>query len=180
MKNVVVGIIVAIVVVGGIWYLLANGGFSTADMVKIDLVAQNASDQSGEATIESVEGGVKLSIDLGNAVAGTNQPANIYTGSCEDVNGSPIYPLTGLVDGKSETMIAATLEDIKTSPNPLSIRIFKSETENIAVSCGNFPVVAPVEDVSTDTSAAVGSVDTGTTTEEVDESVDETVDESAE
>lgn len=176
MKNVVVGIIVAIVVVAGIWYLLANGGFSTSDMIEIELASQNNSDQSGEATIEAVEEGVVLALNLNNAPEGVNQPAYIYTETCAGA-GESIYPLTGLVDGKSETIIAATLEDIKSSPQALSIRIFKSDTENVVVACGNFPVVQTDDSVDTDAAASAGaSVDTSTSTsDEAPASVEEEV-----
>ena len=91
--------------------------------VMVTLSEQNASGESGTATLIEVDGKVKVTLKLG-APVGVTQPAHIHVGACPDV-GAVKYPLTSPVDGMSETTLDITLAELKAGL-PLGINIHKS------------------------------------------------------
>ena len=103
--------------------------------VMVTLSEQNASGESGTATLIEVDGKVKVTLKLG-APVGVTQPAHIHVGACPDV-GAVKYPLTSPVDGMSETTLDITLAELK-SGLPLGINVHKSAQEaSVYVSCGD-------------------------------------------
>lgn len=101
------------------------------------LAALNNSKQDGTVTLMEVGGKVKVSLEVANAST-TAEPAHIHMGKCavpEDVK----YPLTNVVNGKSETMLPAdvTLDKLM-AMGDLSINVHKSATElKSYTACGN-------------------------------------------
>lgn len=107
-----------------------------ANEVIVVLSEQNASGESGTATLMETDGKVKVTLKMMGAPAGVSQPAHIHTGACPDV-GAVKYPLTSPVDGMSETMLDVTLAQLK-SELPLGINVHKSNPEaKVYVSCGD-------------------------------------------
>ena len=97
---------------------------------------QNASGESGTATLKEENGKTVVTLAITGAPQTTPQPAHIHAGSCPDV-GDVTYPLTSLVDGNSVTTIDATLADLKAAA-PLGINVHKSAAQaSIYVSCGD-------------------------------------------
>ena len=78
----------------------------------------------------------EVSIMLNGAVKGSIYPAHIHEGSCP-TPGSVKYPLTSFVDGKSITLVKASVDQLwKTLP--LAISVHKSPTElKSYVACGD-------------------------------------------
>jgi hypothetical protein len=110
------------------------------ESVTINLTEQNDSGQSGTAVLTPDGAGTKVVITLENAPG--PHPAHIHVGSCP-TPGAVVFPLTSVVDGKSETTVAATIADIMKSPH--AINIHKSPQEiPVYTACGN--ISAPAGD----------------------------------
>lgn len=101
----------------------------------IVLAEQNKSNEKGAASIIDANGKAKVIIDLGIAPAGP-QPAHIHIGACPNP-GEVLYPLTNVVNGKSETILPISITELLTKL-PLAINVHKSTIEaGVYVSCGN-------------------------------------------
>jgi hypothetical protein len=107
-----------------------------ADTLTVQVLAQNNSGQSGTATLTDLGDGttkVVLSLtDLGPA----QQPVHIHEGTCTTLNPTPKYPLTSLVNGKSETVVPVALSQLLAQP--FAINAHKSAQEvAVYTACGN-------------------------------------------
>lgn len=103
----------------------------------VNLREQNNSTQSGRAILREENGQVIVVLSMENAPA-TEQPAHIHVGSCPEP-GAIRYPLSNVVDGRSETTIGTTLEQLKAA-GPLAINVHESpETLEVYVACGDLP-----------------------------------------
>jgi len=101
--------------------------------VTIALSPQNNSGQSGTAVLTSEGAGTKVVITLSNAPG--PHPAHIHSGSCP-TPGAVVYPLTSVANGRSETVVAASIADILRAPH--AINVHKSPQEiPVYTSCGN-------------------------------------------
>jgi hypothetical protein len=99
------------------------------------LAAQSESSQSGKVTFKEIDGKTMVSIMLDNGPS-TPQPAHIHLGACP-APGAVKYPLTNVVNGKSETTIDATIKDLLTQL-PLAVNVHKSVAESKTyVACGD-------------------------------------------
>ncbi len=103
------------------------------------VVEQNDSGQNGTVVLSEEDGKTKVVINLTaapGASVSASQPAHIHDGSCP-TPGAVKYPLTNVVNGKSETIIDTTIDQLKSSL-PLAVNVHKSPTE-IAVytACGD-------------------------------------------
>jgi hypothetical protein len=110
---------------------------TTGRTVTVLLLETDGSGQSGMATItEAGNGKSKVSIVMKGAPYGVSQPAHIHTGFCPKV-GEVKYPLNNVVNGKSDTIINATFEQLK-KELPLGLNVHKSIAEaKTYTACGN-------------------------------------------
>ena len=84
---------------------------ATADEITVQMRAQSDSGETGTATLTRVDATkTKVTLQLENPPAGP-QPAHIHTGNCPKP-GAVKYPLTNVESGKSETTVAASLDDL--------------------------------------------------------------------
>jgi Cu/Zn superoxide dismutase len=107
---------------------------------QLHLVAQNASGETGTATL--YDGAKGLIVKLRTSGGGdVDQPAHIHKGTCEKLDPKPTYPLKAVHDGQSETTVeGVTIAQLQKAP--YAINVHKSAKEAaIYVSCGN--LVAP-------------------------------------
>lgn len=114
-----------------------GGGEAGAEAVEVELAEQNDSGQSGTATLEPAgEGMTRVTLELSDA-PDAPQPVHIHSGSCEEL-GDVAYPLTNLEDGRSETTVEASLDELRNGD--FAVNAHESE-ENIQtyVACGNIP-----------------------------------------
>jgi hypothetical protein len=133
MNKTVIWIVVAIVVVGGIYWFM---GQSASQSMVVALSAQNNSGMSGTATLTAMDGSTLVKLELAGAPAGVAQPAHIHTGSCANIGGV-VYPLTSPLDGVSETTVEASLDAIL-AQLPLALNVHKSAEEaSVYVACGD-------------------------------------------
>ena len=102
----------------------------------VTLDTQNNSGQSGTATLTEENGKVKVMLSLTGGDYTSPQPAHIHAGACP-TPGAVTYPLTNVVNGKSETTINATMEQLK-AKMPLAINVHKSAEEaTMYTACGD-------------------------------------------
>ena len=105
----------------------------------VDLKPQSNSNQSGKATLtaKGAETEVVLALNVGPAGTGVAQPVHIHSGSCATLGGV-VYPLTNLADGKSTTMVKASLDSLSTGG--FAIDAHKSDQEiSVYTACGDLP-----------------------------------------
>jgi hypothetical protein len=136
MKKVIA--VMALVIVA----LVAFSGLSSyAAGTDISLKALNNSGQDGTATFTDMGGGkTKVEISVSNGTADP-QPAHIHKGTCANLDPNPTYPLTNVVNGKSETTIDASIESLQASQ--YAVNIHKSATDVATyTSCGEITGLA--------------------------------------
>lgn len=104
----------------------------------VALSAQNNSNESGTATLKETDRKVVVSLSVTGEPKGAIQPAHIHLGSCPNP-GAVKYPLTNVVDGKSETTLNVTMDQLR-GELPLAINVHKSAAQSkVYVSCGDLP-----------------------------------------
>ena len=113
---------------------------STAEATsyKVTLAEQNASGESGTATIKVEDAGIEVEIELDGAPA-TAQPAHIHSGSCAEL-GDVVYPLENVVNGKSTTVVDLSLADLAAAVTGggMAINVHQSvEDIGTYVACGD-------------------------------------------
>ena len=107
---------------------------SAADSVHVTMAAQSGSNESGTAMLMK-EGAdtTKVVVDLPGATG--QQPAHIHKGTCSNLDPKPTYPLSPVANGKSETVVKASLDDL--SKGGYAINVHKSTQDlKTYVSCG--------------------------------------------
>jgi len=110
---------------------------------QVTLSAQNNSGQTGTAELTDMGNGTTKVVVVISSNGTTNpQPIHIHNGTCDALDPKPAYPLTSVVDGKSETVVNVSAADLLAKP--YAINVHKSATEaSVYVACGN--IVAAVE-----------------------------------
>ena len=104
--------------------------------VPVNLRTQNKSGETGVMSLVDVNGKVEVSIVMTNAPTDAPQPAHIHAGSCP-TPGAVKYPLTSVVNGKSETVLDVSLDELLLGL-PLVVNVHKSSSEaNVYVACGD-------------------------------------------
>lgn len=85
-----------------------------ADSATAKLAAQNNSGETGTATLTKAgDNQTKVVLDVKGAPAGVSQPVHIHKGTCDKLDPKPAYPLSPLVNGKSESTISASLDSLE-------------------------------------------------------------------
>lgn len=103
--------------------------------VQIAVNAQSNSGETGKATIKDEGGKAEVYIKL-SSYPGNPQPAHIHAGSCNNL-GAVKYPLSAVADGKSETKLNISTEQLL-SQLPLAVNVHKSAAEIKAyAACGD-------------------------------------------
>lgn len=178
MNKIWIVIIIVVIVAAGVYYLFMNNKSQAPDTNTqtntietkyknitertISLKEQNGSGESGSAVLSEKDGKVTVTLDMTGALPDVPQPAHIHAGSCPDV-GAVAYPLTNLVNGKSETVLDTTFAKLD-AKEPLAINVHKSVPESkVYVSCGNLgalntsPSAAPSSPGASQTPSPSGS-----------------------
>ena len=79
----------------------------TSEIVTVVLNELNTSGQEGVATLQELDGKIKVII-AATSLGETPQPAHIHVGRCPNPEGVK-YPLTDVVAGKSETIVNVSI-----------------------------------------------------------------------
>ncbi len=106
-----------------------------AAAIAVRLTAENNSGASGQATLTEADGQVKVVIELAGVPQDLPQPVHLHKGTCEAL-GEPIYTLSSVVNGASETTLPVSLAAI-TDELPLALNVHKSAAAmNVYLACG--------------------------------------------
>jgi hypothetical protein len=85
-----------------------------ADSVSIKLQPLNNSGESGTVTLTRLgEKQTKVVLEVQGEPAGVSQPVHIHKGSCAKLDPKPAYPLSPVMNGKSETTVNASLDSLQ-------------------------------------------------------------------
>jgi hypothetical protein len=123
---------VAFAVLGVLALLI--GTSASAQETKVKLDAQNNSGESGTATLTPAGDSTKVVLDVKGG-EGT-QPTHIHKGTCDKLDPKPSFPLSPVVNGKSETTVKASLKDL--TSGSYAINGHKSPQDlKTYVFCGN-------------------------------------------
>jgi hypothetical protein len=115
--------------------LVAVGPASAQQSVEVSMIAQSGSGHSGKATLYAEGDKTRVVVQLDNPAPGP-EPAHVHLGSCPTPNASPLYPLSSVENGKSETVLDLSLGGLLVEP--MAINVHKSPQEvAIYVSCGD-------------------------------------------
>lgn len=112
-------------------------GGSAGGPVTARLTPQSNSGESGTATLtKQGDKQTKVTLSVTGTPSGVSQPVHIHKGTCAQLNPAPAFPLSPLVDGKSETVVNASIDELTTGG--YAINGHKSAQEaSTYVFCGN-------------------------------------------
>lgn len=97
------------------------------------LKPQNNSGETGTVTFKPEGNGTRVDISMNGAPASA-QPAHIHDGSCAKIDPKPKYPLTDVVNGKSSTLVSATMADLANGMHAVNVHKSKAEA-SVYVAC---------------------------------------------
>lgn len=119
---------------GGAMNTMQPAGGAASMTIKIN--AQNASGESGTATLTRLGAKTRVVIGIKGENLTGKQPAHIHKGTCAKLDPKPAYPLHDVVLGKSTTVVDVSLD--KLTASPMAINIHESAA-NIGkyVACGD-------------------------------------------
>ena len=116
--------------------LFADAPLAADGPVVVRLEAQSNSGQHGTATFHPEGDKTRVMIELSNVSPGVVQPAHIHRGTCDKLDKAPRWNLKAVADGRSVTVVPATLDAILAEPTAINIHKSALETQ-IYVACGN-------------------------------------------
>ena len=120
-------------------FLVATAGLAmAADSTTVTLSPQSSSGESGTATLSSAGANeTKVVLEVKGAPS-SSQPVHVHKGTCDKLDPKPAFPLSPLVNGKSESTVKASLADLQ--KGGYAINGHKSAQEvSTYVFCGNIP-----------------------------------------
>jgi hypothetical protein len=82
-----------------------------ADSITVPLAPQSGSGESGTATLTKDGPRTKVVLSVKNAPG--VQPVHIHKGTCANLDPKPAYPLSSVTNGKSETVVNVSLDDLQ-------------------------------------------------------------------
>jgi len=113
----------------------SQSNIPTVPMKKtIQLNDVNKSGQGGTATLEEINGKVKVSVTVGGSDKNPPRPANLNGGNCPSGDNAK-YPLKAVVNGKSETDLPLSMQQLL-DLGSTDITISASNKGTV-VACGN-------------------------------------------
>ncbi|HET7856044.1 MAG TPA: CHRD domain-containing protein [Gaiellaceae bacterium] len=113
-----------------------GSGKSAAGPVSVQLSEQNSSGESGTATLTADGDRTRVAIQLQGEAAGASQPAHIHKGSCDKLDPTPAYGLPNVVGGKSDTEVAASLDQLENGSYAINVHKSNADLQTY-VACGD-------------------------------------------
>jgi hypothetical protein len=132
---------IGILVIAAMALLALTGGQTYAqatnptNSVQVTLTEQNGSGQNGVAMLTEQDGRLMVTIDISGGTEAP-QPAHIHRGTCANLDPAPAYPLSNVINGKSETTLEVGMAALQ--GGQFAINVHKSAAEaNVYVACGD-------------------------------------------
>jgi hypothetical protein len=116
--------------------LVAGAALAQDKPVTVNLSSQNASGESGTATLTPQGDKTQVVIKLTGAPSGTQQPAHIHDGTCATLDPKPRIPLQNVVGGNSTTTLDMKLGDIVSKGGAINVHKSGAEVKTY-VACGD-------------------------------------------
>jgi hypothetical protein len=121
--------------------VLAQGNpYGDSGSVVFDLNEENASGQSGQATLTSLndQTRVELVLSPGNL---ESELVHIHSGQCGASLGGVVFPLSSFGDGSGEsvTVVDAPLSSLQTGD--FAVNTHNKQDPSVFTACGNIPAV---------------------------------------
>lgn len=113
----------------------APGG-EAEDSFEIQLDEQAGSGLSGTARFTTEGDGTRVVLQLDDDTSGEARPAHVHDGTCRTFDPSPAYPLENVVNGRSETMVDASLEELRAEPYIVNVHRSEAKVQEY-VACGS-------------------------------------------
>lgn len=104
--------------------------------ITVNLGAQNNSGETGTATLTPEGRKTKVVIEMSNSPAGVAQPAHIHKGTCANLDKAPKWKLEPVKDGKSTTVVPASLKTILKAKTAINVHKSLKEIKDY-VACGD-------------------------------------------
>ena len=105
--------------------------------VTVNISAQNASGESGTATLTPQGDKTQVVIKLtGAPPEATQQPAHIHDGTCAKIDAKPRIPLQNVVGGNSTTTLDMKLSEIMSKGGAINVHKSAAEAKTY-VACGD-------------------------------------------
>lgn len=121
---------------GGLGTGSAHAQMGPSGPITFALYQQSGSGQMGNVTLTPQGGQTRVTIHLFAQPAGTTEPAHIHQGTCANLNPAPLYPLNNVVNGVSDTVVNASLQQIMSAPHAVNVHRSPQEIQ-VYVACGD-------------------------------------------
>ena len=121
----------------GMVVLLGVASSAQAADTSVKLEPQNNSGEAGTATLTPEGNSTKVVLNVTGAPAGA-QPTHIHKGTCDNLDPKPAFPLSPVVNGKSETTLKVPMKTL--TSGDYAINGHKSAQDaKTYVFCGGIP-----------------------------------------
>jgi hypothetical protein len=102
----------------------------------VELETLNDSGVTGSAVLTDLgDGTTRVEVDVDPA-GHPDMPAHIHSGTCEDFISQPLYPLQNVIDGQSETVVEASIDELFTGDLALNLH-FSSQDFATYTACAD-------------------------------------------
>jgi hypothetical protein len=115
--------------------IAANAALAEDKPVTVNLSAQNASGETGTATLTPQGNKTQVVIKLAGAPEAA-QPAHIHDGTCAKLDPKPRVPLQNVVGGNSTTTLDMKLSDIMSKGGAINVHKSAADVKTY-VACGD-------------------------------------------
>ncbi len=133
-----------ILLVGAMFVLSMNSIQAADNSIKVNILELNGSGDSAIATLTEVGGNsVHVVIEMQGAMPmeHTNHPAHIHKGTCANLDPKPAYPLNTITEGKSDTTVMVSLQELLSGSYAINLHESPQEATTY-IACGEIKDMA--------------------------------------
>lgn len=126
-----------LVIALGLLIYLSASDVRAQETITTPISAQDGGAMVGAAELSDAgDGTTRIVVTLRSQPAGVTQPVFIHEGPCANVNPAPKYPLTALMNGRSETIVMVPLTALTAVTHSINLYQLVAEGPAIAA-CGD-------------------------------------------
>jgi Cu/Zn superoxide dismutase len=105
------------------------------DAISVNLSPVGDASQFGTATLTPEGDQTRVVVDVDSPVS-NSQPAHIHEGTCADLNPEPAFGLPNVVDGRSESTVDVSLDDLTGADYAINLHMSDDDLTTYT-SCGD-------------------------------------------